>query len=119
MPKRIPSASPSSEASSEMTDTWNPVQYDKFRREREQPLADLLGMVRPAANMRVADLGCGTGRPTRLLHERVFARETIGIDRSPQMLEAQRDDPPLSGLRFEVGTIEEFPGDRGTFDLVF
>src|SRR5262249_9751950 len=102
-----------------MTDTWNPAQYDRFRREREQPLVDLLAMIRPAANMRVVDLGCGTGRPTRLLHERVAARETIGIDRSPQMLDAQRSEPPLPGLRFEVGTIEDFPAGRGEFDLIF
>ena len=102
-----------------MPDTWSPAQYNKFQREREQPLVDLLAMIRPAAHMRVVDLGCGTGKPTRMLHERVGARETIGIDRSPQMLDGQRSEPPLPGLRFEVGTIEEFPGDHGTFDLIF
>jgi trans-aconitate 2-methyltransferase len=102
-----------------MPDTWNPTQYDKFQREREQPFFDLLAMVRPAARMRVVDLGCGTGRPTRTLHERLGARETIGIDRSPNMLQAQAGERALPGLRFEVGSIESFPGDRGRFDLIF
>ena len=66
-------------------DTWDPRQYDKFQREREQPFYDLLAMVRPAAGMRVVDLGCGTGKLTRALHLRVNALETIGIEKSPGM----------------------------------
>src|SRR6266508_4009013 len=104
---------------SRMTDTWNPAQYDKFQREREQPFFDLMSLVRPTPRMRVVDLGCGTGKLTRLLHEQLQARETIGIDRSARMLEdsRQRDLPP--GLTFETGTIESFPGTRGAFDLIF
>ena len=102
-----------------MTDPWNPTQYDKFQREREQPFFDLLAMVRPAPRMRAVDLGCGTGRLTRILHERLQPRETLGLDRSAQMLDRQRGEPPLDGLTFEVGAIEDFPGDRGSFDLIF
>lgn len=103
---------------SPLTDTWNPAQYDKFQREREQPFFDLLSLVRPAPNMRVVDLGCGTGRLTRLLHERLRARETLGIDRSSRMLEQGRQDASPAGLGFEVDTIEAFPDTRGAFDLV-
>src|SRR6185436_187108 len=91
-------------------DTWDPRQYDKFQREREQPFYDLLAMVRPAAGMRVVDLGCGTGKLTRALHLRVNALETIGIDRSDGMLAKTREGPLPEGLRFRVGTIEEFAG---------
>jgi trans-aconitate 2-methyltransferase len=104
-----------------VTDTWNPAQYDKFQREREQPFFDLLSLVRPAPGMRVVDLGCGTGTLTRDLHARLQARETLGIDRSAKMLEASAGALP-GGLRFEVGTIEDFVdtggGDRG-YDLIF
>jgi trans-aconitate 2-methyltransferase len=98
-------------------DAWNPTQYDKFRREREQPLFDLLALVRPKPGMRVVDLGCGTGKPTRVLHERLQPRETLGIDRSARMLEDAGADVP-AGLRFEVGAIESF-GPDGGYDLVF
>jgi trans-aconitate 2-methyltransferase len=101
-----------------VTDTWSPAQYDKFQREREQPFFDLLSLVRAPMPRRAVDLGCGTGRLTRQLHGRLHPEETIGIDRSPRMLAAAGEDPP-SGLRFEVGAIESFPGDRGTFDLIF
>ena len=67
------------------SDTWNPAQYDKFQREREQPFFDLAAMVHQRAGMRVVDLGCGTGRLTRVLHERLNARETVGIDSSANM----------------------------------
>ena len=102
-----------------MTDTWNPAQYDKFQREREQPFHDLLAMIRPSPAMRVVDLGCGTGKLTRHLHARLAARETLGIDRSPRMLAGQRNEPPTAGLRFEVGTVESFLDGEGVYDLLF
>lgn len=89
-------------------DTWDPRQYDKFQREREQPFYDLLKLVRQRPGMRAVDLGCGTGKLTRVLHERLQARDTVGIDRSPNMLAETRATRLPVGLRFEVGTIEAF-----------
>ena len=102
------------------TDAWNPTQYDKFRREREQPFFDLLALVQPAPDMRVVDLGCGTGKLTRLLHARLQARETVGVDRSARMLESVQAEAAIdepAGLRFQVGTIEAFTG-RDEYDLI-
>jgi trans-aconitate 2-methyltransferase len=104
-------------------DAWDPRQYDKFQREREQPFYDLLALVRPAPGMRVVDLGCGTGKLTRVLHDRLQARDTLGIDRSEKMLEPAREQTGASGLRFEVGTIEAFADraahDADRYDLIF
>jgi trans-aconitate 2-methyltransferase len=100
-------------------DTWDPRQYDKFQREREQPFYDLLAMVRADVGMRVVDLGCGTGKLTRVLHQRLQALETIGIDRSATMLAATREAPPIAGLRFEQGTIEDFVRRGSSPDLIF
>ena len=99
------------------TDAWNRQQYDKFQREREQPFFDLLALVRPGPGMRVVDLGCGTGKLTRVLHDQLGARETLGIDRSASMLAPTREATLPPGLRFEAGTIEEFIGGR--WDLIF
>jgi len=102
-----------------VSDPWNPDQYGKFEREREQPFYDLLAMVRPAAGMRVVDLGCGTGKLTRELHAQLQPRETIGIDRSARMLDkaGKTERPP--GLRFQIGDIESFPDGMPGYDLIF
>jgi trans-aconitate 2-methyltransferase len=105
-----------------VADAWDPAQYDKFQREREQPFHDLLALVRPRADMRVVDLGCGTGKLTRTLHEQLAARETVGIDRSDSMLAGGSRGALPPGLRFEVGTIESFAtraGSSTTWDVVF
>ncbi len=88
------------------TDTWNPVQYEKFQREREQPFV-------------IVDLGCGTGKLTRDLHERLDGDETIGFDRSARMLAAQDGAQLPPGLSFTNETIESFLQRDGTFDLIF
>ncbi len=100
------------------TDTWDPRQYDKFQREREQPFFDLLALVQPKPAMRVADLGCGTGKQTRIVHDQLAARETVGLDRSANMLADARATPQPAGPRFEVDSIEAFASDGG-WDLIF
>jgi len=98
-------------------DPWSPTRYARFRRERRQPFRDLLALVRPAARMRVVDLGCGSGEITRLLHDHLGARETLGIDSSVNMLE--RATPFVAqGLRFEYGDIASFAANAA-WDLVF
>ncbi len=97
-------------------DAWSPEQYARFRVEREQPFHDLLALVEPAPGGRVVDLGCGTGRLTRLLHEHTQAAETVGLDRSEAML-AESAAHAGGGLRFSHGEIGEF-ADSG-LDVVF
>lgn len=97
-------------------DTWNPDQYAKFQREREQPFADLIALVRAAPHLRVIDLGCGTGTLTKRLHRVLNARETVGLDRSERMLDVARREP-LANVRFEVGAIEDVAGEN-EYDVI-
>ncbi len=98
-------------------DTWNPDQYEKFKRERYQPAYDLMDLLEPKAGMKVIDLGCGTGELTAELHRRLEGARTTGIDLSPAMLEkAVAYEEP--GLDFRLGNIAEF-GLSNTFDLIF
>lgn len=96
-------------------DAWNPDLYARFAAERAQPFRDLLGLVRREPGMRVADLGCGAGELTAEAHRQLGARETLGIDSSPAMLERAR---PLAGggLAFALGDIADFAGEG--LDLV-
>jgi trans-aconitate 2-methyltransferase len=96
-------------------DVWNPDQYGKFRSERAAPFHDLLALVEPAAAPRVLDLGCGTGELTRLAHERLGARETLGVDASEAML-ARAAAHAGGGVSFRQGDLAAFGG--ATFDVV-
>jgi len=100
-----------------MSGPWNPAQYERFANERTQPFLDLLARVAPVPGGRVADLGCGTGELTRVLHERTGAAETVGIDSSESML-ANSGQFGGGGLRFELGDIAAFNPSL-PFDLVF
>lgn len=98
-----------------MPDPWNPAQYERFRDERARPFWDLAGLVEARPGMRVADLGCGTGDLTAQLHQKLQARETLGVDASAAMLARA---PRAPGLRFEQMDIARFePKER--FDLIF
>lgn len=99
------------------TDTWNPDQYQQFKNERSQPFFDLLDLVQPRDGMDVIDLGCGTGELTRVMHQRLGARSTIGLDSSSAMLDraaANADD----GLTFRSGDIATID-EPDAYDLVF
>lgn len=98
-----------------MADVWNPDQYQKFRAERAAPFLDLLALVEPAAAPRVVDLGCGTGELTRLAHERLGARETLGVDSSAAMLERAAGHAG-GGVVFARGDLGAFEGSG--FDVV-
>src|SRR5262245_4684639 len=95
---------------------WDPQQYARFAAERRRPFDDLLALVRRATGMRVLDLGCGSGELTRVLHDRLGARETLGIDSSPTML-AGSEKFAGSQVRFQQGRIEDFAADRA-WDLI-
>jgi trans-aconitate 2-methyltransferase len=100
-----------------VTDTWNPQQYLKFAQARNEPFYDLLKLIMPHPNMSVIDLGCGTGQLTKLLHEELKAKHTLGIDSSLAMLEASKlyHTPHLS---FRHQKVEELlPSVK--FDLIF
>jgi trans-aconitate 2-methyltransferase len=75
----------------------------------------LLNLVVIGEELKVIDLGCGTGELTEMLAERLPDSDVLGIDSSPEMLEhAKPKERP--GLSFELRSIEELSGE---WDLVF
>jgi trans-aconitate 2-methyltransferase len=96
-------------------DPWNPDQYGRFRSERSAPFHDLLALVRRGGSPRVVDLGCGTGELTRVAHDALAARETVGIDASAAML-ARAEAHAGGGLAFRAGDIGAFA--EGGWDVV-
>ena len=95
-------------------DSWKRSLYVAYPRERRRPFLDLLGLVQSTLRPRVLDLGCGTGELTRLAHETLFASETIGLERSEEMLGTP---PKWPGLAFILGAIPEAIPDL-KFDVI-
>ena len=94
---------------------WDPKQYHKFQAERSAPFFDLLALVEIRSNLRVVDLGCGTGELTRQLAEALPNSDVTGIDSSAAMLEKARAFS-TARLRFEQGDQAQLTGE---WDLIF
>lgn len=93
---------------------WDPGHYESFLRERWQPGLDLINRIHEITPRVIVDLGCGTGRLTHELASRFPQADTVGIDRSREMV-AQA---PAGPARFEIGDIETWqPGSP--VDVVF
>ena len=79
---------------------WNPDQYRKFSNERELPFWELVDLVDPAGVDRMVDLGCGDGKLTVDVADRLCAGSVLGIDSSPAMVErASRLADPARRVR--------------------
>ena len=94
---------------------WDPNQYHKFQAQRSAPFYDLLALVEVRPNLKVVDLGCGTGELTHQLAVSLPGSDVTGLDSSPQMLEkaASYSGP---NLRFMQGDQAQL---SGVWDLIF
>lgn len=66
---------------------WNPVQYEKFIKDRTQPAIDLANRLETLNPDSILDLGCGLGNSTKVLKDRFPNARVIGADNSIEMLE--------------------------------
>ena len=87
---------------------WDPGQYQRFADERSRPFADLTARIGAGQPASVVDLGCGPGNLTAGLARRWPGATVHGVDSSPAMIEAarQQDDPPR--LTFEVADLRDW-----------
>jgi len=95
---------------------WDPNQYHKFQAERSAPFFDLLSLIEVRPNLKVVDLGCGTGELTRQLADSLPDSDVTGLDSSEQMLEkAVSRFASSPNLRFEQGDQSQLAGE---WDLI-
>lgn len=66
----------------------------------------------------VSDVGCGSGRLTAILADRLPAGRLVGIDRSPAMLRKALEHLPGRGIRLVCADAAALPFVRA-FDVVF
>ncbi|MGA3031085.1 MAG: methyltransferase domain-containing protein [Candidatus Limnocylindrales bacterium] len=79
-------------------------------------LHDLAELLPPAS--RILDIGCGYGRLALPLA--IAGHSLSGLDLSPAMIEAARENAAAAGLSipFEVGSMTDLPYEEASFDVV-
>src|SRR5215471_13698509 len=101
-------------------DERNPERQHLLAEVLEPATRDVLARLPHAANRRVLDLGCGHGNTTRLLADALQARECIGLEYDPNLVEYARSKPTnQAGVRFQQGDAAALPFDDASFDLAF
>jgi trans-aconitate 2-methyltransferase len=90
------------------TSSWDPAQYQRYADERARPFFDLIARVRTASPSTVVDLGCGPGPMTAALAERWPHAYVLGLDSSPDMIDAASAHTRPGHLEFRRLAIEEW-----------
>jgi trans-aconitate 2-methyltransferase len=70
---------------------WNASSYERMSAPLEAMGRDVLDRLDLRGDERVLDAGCGTGRVTAALLERLPRGEVVAVDGSPAMVEAARE----------------------------
>jgi trans-aconitate 2-methyltransferase len=95
---------------------WDPSNYLRFEDYRTRPAMDLVSRVRVAVPRTVIDLGCGPGNSTQVLRGRWPDACVTGLDSSPGMISAARENHP--DQEWMLGDIGEWSSDE-PLDVVF
>jgi len=86
-------------------DIWASEQYRKIEGPRVQAVLDLLARVRHPGPRVVLDLGCGPGDYTELIARQWPSALVIGVDISPNMINAARQREQPGHLEFRLGDL--------------
>jgi trans-aconitate 2-methyltransferase len=86
---------------------WDTTQYLRFGDERSRPFFDLVTRVGADKPGYVVDMGCGPGNLTAALAQRWPSATVVGVDSSPEMIEAAGSiatdhAPGLSFMRDDI-----------------
>lgn len=88
-----------------MTD-WDAATYDRVADPQEEWGLELLARLELRGDEAVLDAGCGSGRVTRHLAERLPRGRVIGIDASPSMIDRARENLAELGDRVELSVAD-------------
>ncbi|HEY7212351.1 MAG TPA: methyltransferase domain-containing protein [Bryobacteraceae bacterium] len=93
---------------------WNPELYEASHAFVWQFGQGVLELLKPVANERILDLGCGTGQLTASIAE--SGARVVGLDASPEMIGQARQNYPALEFRLEDAAKMRFEAE---FDAVF
>jgi trans-aconitate 2-methyltransferase len=81
---------------------WDASNYDRLADPQEEWAMDVLARLELNGSETVLDAGCGSGRVTRHLLDRLPDGRVIGVDASPSMVEMAREQLAGYGDRVEL-----------------
>ena len=93
---------------------WKPALYNDKHAFVYQYGESLIKLLDPKPEDRILDLGCGSGQLTSKINE--LAKEVIGIDKSPEMINDARSKYP--NINFQVADASNFNFEN-KFDAIF
>lgn len=96
------------------TTKWKPDLYNEKHSFVYNYGENLIQLLAPKENERILDLGCGSGQLTFKINE--MARETIGIDKSAEMISDAKSKFP--NIEFQVADASNF-NFKKKFDSIF
>lgn len=73
---------------------WDAEHYLKYGDERTRAALDLAARIKLDSPNAVADLGCGPGNSTQILRRRWPHADVVGVDSSPEMIDAAKQSWP-------------------------
>ncbi len=96
------------------TTKWKPELYNEKHSFVYQYGESLIKLLNPKENQRILDLGCGSGQLTSKISK--SAKETIGIDKSVEMIMDAKSKFP--NIKFQVADASNFRFNE-KFDSIF
>ncbi|NMO77579.1 class I SAM-dependent methyltransferase [Niallia alba] len=102
------------ESSQNAKDNWNADLYDDKHSFVSKFGNNLIELLNPTQGEKILDLGCGTGDLTNTIHS--FGAETLGIDKSENMVKQAHNKYPHLKFMVQDATSLHFPSE---FDAVF
>jgi trans-aconitate 2-methyltransferase len=98
--------------------SWDGAEYDRLSTPMEQLGREVLDRLELRGDETVLDAGCGSGRLTELLIERVPNGRVIGVDLSPSMIDSARERLG-AGADLRVADLVGLDLGGETVDVVF
>lgn len=97
---------------------WDATTYDVHADAQEEWARGLVERLDLNGDERVLDAGCGSGRPTKLLLERLPHGHVVGVDASPSMIEYAREALDLDRVTLITANLLDLELDERV-DAVF